>query len=71
MNVLVFFGCYNEATQIEWLNRNLLSHRSGSLEVQDQLIGGVMLPPSECAGKESVPTLSPCFWWFAGIFGSP
>ena len=47
-----------------------MSHRSGSLEVQDQLFGGVMLPPSECAGKESVPTLSR-FWWFSGIFGSP
>ena len=70
MNVLIFIHC-NKVPQMEWLKRNLLSHTSGSLEVQDQLTGGVMLPPSEGAGRESVPTLSPCFWWFPGIFGTP
>ena len=57
MDVVVFYGCCNKVPQMEWLNRNLLSHTSGSLEVQDQLIGGVMLPPFEGAGRESVPTL--------------
>ena len=51
MNVLVFFGCCNEVTQIEWLNRNLLSYSSGSLEVQDQIIGGSCSFPLEVLGK--------------------
>ena len=57
MDVVVFYGCCNKVPQMEWLNRNLLFHTPGSLEVQDQLIGGVMLPPFEGAGRESVPTL--------------
>lgn len=46
-------------------NRNVLSHSTGGVRCESKL--SAASDPSEGSEGESVPCLSPSFWWFVGF----
>lgn len=60
--------CYNQCHRLGGLsNRNGLSHSSGGYTSKIKVLAGLVLPVG-CEG-ESVPGLSPSFWWSQVFLG--